>query len=598
MLSPESSAEPGRWRTSRAPYQREMMDVIGHPRIEKVVIMTSSQVGKTEVVNNAMGYFVHLRPGPMLVVQPTLDMARSWVTDRLEPMTRDTAVLGERIAVGRTKAGRATKQQKTFPGGHLTCVGANSAAGLASRPISKLAFDEVDRFPLSAGKEGDPVQLAERRTTTFHDRKILMVSTPTTAGISRIDKAWKESDRRLYHVPCPHCGVCQPLVWELPEKDGRRPPGGVVWEGEDPEESPGTARYQCRHCHALIAHEAKRTMLELGEWIPTNPGSSIAGFYVNALYSPWLSWPEVVANYLKSRDDPAQHQVFVNTMLGLVWDDGERVDADELQKLAEPYERPPAEVLYLSAGVDVQADRLEALVCGWGPGDECWALEHKVIFGKPEDVGDPCWAELERWRLQPRERADGQTLHIQVVMIDSGYLADSVYAFANPRYSQRVYATKGIAGIEKPVVVRRARRRKEPTKCPVFTIGADAGKDLVFARLKKRKPGPGRIHFRQAFEPEFFEQITSEVRRVEHEGGRSRVRYVKIRSRNEALDLLVLNLAGLLLDRPLLLGPVTAPPAAQQSLPLPKTEGDAEQAAGILPGQRLREPKRKGRWRI
>ncbi len=573
------------------------MDVIGDPRVEKVVIMTSSQVGKTEVVNNASGYFVHLRPGPMLVVQPTVEMARAWVTDRLEPMTRDSPVLSERIAVGRTKAGRATKQQKTFPGGHLTCVGANSPAGLASRPISKLFFDEVDRFPLSAGKEGDPVQLAERRTTTFHDRKILMVSTPTTAGISRIDKAFQESDRRFFHVPCPHCGAFQPLVWEMPEtEDGRRPLGGMVWSGDDPHDSPATARYQCRHCHRLIDHEAKTSMLKLGEWIPTNPSSTIAGFYVNALYSPWASWSEVVSIYLKSRDDPAQLQVFINTMLGVPWEDGDRVDADQLEKLAEAYDRPPAEVLYLSAGVDVQADRLEALLCGWGPGDECWALEHKVIMGKPEDVGDPCWAELERWRLEVRERSDGQRLHVQIMMVDSGYLADSVYAYCRRRYSQRVFATKGIGGIEKPVVVRRQRRVKgQPTKCPVFTVGADAGKDMVFARLKKRTPGPGRIHFPDRFESEFFAQVTSEVRRVEFEGGRSRVRYVKIRARNEALDLLVLNLAGLHLDRPTLLGPVEAPPAPQQELPLPKTESEAEQAEGILPGQRLRSPKRR-KW--
>lgn len=599
MLSPESSAEPGRWATDRAPYQREIMDVIGDPTVERVVVMTSSQVGKTEIVNNAVGYFVHLAPGPMMVVQPTLDMARTWSGDRLEPMRRDTPVLEERIAQGRTKAGRATKLHKTFPGGHLTVVGANAPAALASRPIGKLFLDEVDRFPLSAGKEGDPVALAERRTTTFHDRTILMVSTPTTAGISRIYKAWEDSDQRLYEVPCPLCGAFQPLVWERLERDqrNRRLPGGVRWEGEDPDLAPSSAWYECAHCEGRIEPHHKRDMVSSGRWSATNPGSKTPGFFLNALISPWMDWSEVVAAYLRAKDDPPQLQVFHNTLLGQIWDDGESVDHEMLQRLAEPYQTPPESVLYLSAGVDVQGDRLEALLVGWGPGDESWCLEHKVIFGSPEDVEDPCWRELERWRTAPRIRADGQRLFVQIMMVDSGYFTDAVYAYCLPRYGQRVFATKGVDGFDKPVVVRRARRKKEPTKCPVFTVGADVGKDLVFARLKKREPGPGRIHFPNHFSAEFFAQVTSEVRQTTAESGRWRVRYVQRRERNEALDLLVLNLAGLHLDRPMLVGAVTTPPEPQVELFASERPAEqSERAPGIVPGQRLSRPEKRRRW--
>lgn len=574
MLSPEASAEPGRWRTDRAPYQREMLDTLDDPTVETVVFKTSSQVGKTEILNNLVGFFVHLDPGPMMVVQPTIEMAGAWSTDRLEPMCRDTPALAERVARGRSKDGRARKLQKTFPGGHVTIVGANAPAGLASRPIQRLLCDEVDRFPLSAGKEGDPVALAKARTITFHDRKILLVSTPTDSDFSRIQDEWNLSDQRFYMVPCPECGTFQRLVWKQ-----------VKFRNHDPD----TTVYECEHCQAALREHHKADMLAGGYWEATKK-SSVPGFHLSELYSPWGQWARVVAKFLAAKDDPAKLQVWTNTSLGEVWDNGERVQSSTLIERAEDYELAPEGVLYLTMGVDVQDDRLEALVCGWGVGDEMWALEHKVIYGHPEDEKDPCWASLEEFRRARRPSARGNEMRIASTCVDSGYLTDSVYAYCRPRYNDRTFATKGVAGGDIPVVYRRARRRKEPTKCPVFSIGVDSAKDLLFRRLPKAEAGPGALHFRKAFGREFFEQVTSEVRRVEYSMGKARVRYVKIRQRNEALDLLVYNLAALLIERPLLLGPVHTPPGEQGELKL--DEGAVEE----LEAKPRRKASKWGKW--
>lgn len=557
-LSPESSAAPGKWDTDQAPYQREMHNAMLEPGVERIVLMTAAQIGKTELVNNVVGYHIHLDPGPMLVVQPTLEMARTWARDRLEPMTRDTPVLTARVARGRTEEGRSTNTAKSFPGGHLTVVGANSPAGLASRPIRFVLLDEVDRFPASAGKEGDPVKLAGNRTQTFMNRRILMVSTPTIEGFSRIKDEFDLSDRRAYHVPCPSCGHKQPLEWEQ-----------VRWEGGDPENPKGDSSEVWIECEAngcVIEEGQKRYLLENGEWVAENPAAPVVGFRLNSLYSPWARWSEIVQEFIEAGPDHAKRQVWTNLRLGRTYSDGTRVEASTLRERAEDYTEAPAEVRYVTAAVDVQADRLEVLIVGWGVAEESWALEHRIIHGDPVDSKLP-WDQLDELRRKPIVNELGQELRIGAVAVDSGAWTDVVYAYCRPRYSQQVYATKGRGGIDLPIVYKRSKRRKEPVRCPVFTIGADSAKDLIFKRLALADHGPGFIHFAEHFDDEFFAQVTSEVRRAEYRGGKVVVHFVKIRERNEALDLLVMNLAAVRMSGVPLVGPIVSRPD-----PKPKVE--------------------------
>lgn len=303
-LSPEASAEPGRWDTNRAAYQRGIMDAISDPRAETVVIMSSAQVGKTEIVNNLVGYHIHRDPAPILVIQPTTEMCEAWSKDRLAPMLRDSPELRGRVSEAKAKTSGNTLRQKKFPGGHLAIVGANSAAGLASRPIRILCCDEVDRYPASAGSEGDPVKLGTKRTATFWNRKVILVSTPTTAGVSRIEKAFLESDQRHFFVPCPHCGDAQRLRWPQ-----------VKWTDGDPL----SARYHCIACGAGWTDAERWAAVRKGEWVAEAPFTGTAGFHLNELYSPWRCMAETVRDFLDAKSRPDMLKTWVNTALGETW---------------------------------------------------------------------------------------------------------------------------------------------------------------------------------------------------------------------------------------------------------------------------------------
>ena len=285
-LSPESSAEAGQWNTSRAEYQREIMDTFNDPNIERIVVMTSSQVGKTEIILNAIGYYIDQDASPILIVQPTLQMGQAFSKDRLSAMIRDSEKLRGSVKDARSRDANNTTMHKKFAGGHLTIVGSNSASGLASRPIRILLMDEVDRYELSAGSEGSPIALAIARTKTFWNRKIFMCSTPTVKGLSAIESAFEESDKRYYYVPCPECEHKQVLKWK-----------NVVWEEDKPE----TAAYACEECGSVIEESKKQWMLKHGEWRATNPSNNTAGFHISELYSVWSTWSQMATNFLKQK---------------------------------------------------------------------------------------------------------------------------------------------------------------------------------------------------------------------------------------------------------------------------------------------------------
>lgn len=417
---------------------------------------------------------------------------------------------------------------------------ANSASGLASRPIRVVLLDEIDRFPHSAGTEGDPVSLAVQRSATFWNRKIVTVSTPTVKGESRIEVEWLRSDQRRYHVPCPHCKHMQVLTWS-----------GLQWEKDvdDGEEihRPDTAAYACAECGTLIEEVAKYRMFAEGEWRQGNPEGRFPGFHINALYSPWVRWSELVEKWLEVQGDIEQLKAFINLQLGEPWEDRRaELKPEELAARAEEY---PAEVPdgvgVLTAAVDVQGDRLELIVRGWGVGEESWLIGHHRLHGDP---GAPeVWQRLENLLVKTYTAESGAELRILACMVDSGHLAPTVFSFVRPREGRNVWAIKGRdGGVVEPL--RRAARANR-YKVKPWSVGVHGFKDIMFRRLRIQRPGPGFMHFclptATGTDAEYFAQFGGEISVKERSGGRIRRRWKQIRDRNEAIDLEVYALAAL-----------------------------------------------------
>lgn len=552
VLSPETSAEPGQWRTSRVPYLKGIMDAISDPMVERVINIKAAQVGFTEVTLNAVGYFVDQDPASILVIQPNVDpMAKYWSKSRLAPMVRDSHQLRGKVKSPQSRHSGNTILDKSFPGGEISIAGANSAASLASRPIRVLILDEVDKFNLvGGGTEADPVQLAETRTDTFWNRKIILGSTPENKGESIVEKEWErpEVDQYHYFVGCPHCGYMQTLKWHnLKWEDGR----------------PDTAMYTCGDvskdgelvagCGQLIGENHKQRMLRGGEWRITRPASSPmkrrrVGFRINGLYSPFRHWDELAHLWLGAQGDTKLLKQFVNERLGETWEvPGEKVSPEDLEKRAEVYgAEVPAGVGILTAGVDVQGNRLEVAIKGWGDKQESWLIAHHRIFGDPE--AQETWARLDTLLLTKTYKHEcGADLRIQACMIDSGYKTSTVYDFARSRQSRNVFASKGVHERGRPPLQRSQRANKSGVK--LFTIGTVAMKDRMFGRLKLERPGPGYMHFcmpgNDGADAEYFAQFGAEHSVVERAGHRWVRRYKQVRERNEAIDLEVLALAAL-----------------------------------------------------
>ncbi|WP_229678206.1 phage terminase large subunit family protein [Caldovatus sediminis] len=548
MLSAEASAEPGRWRTDRAEYQRGIMDAVSDPDVETVVVMKSAQIGWTEILNNVVGYHIHQDPAPLLVVQPTVEMGESWSKDRLAPMLRDSPALRGRVADPRSRDGANTLLHKMFPGGHLTIAGANSPASLASRPIRVVLFDEVDRYPASAGTEGDPITLGRKRTATFWNRKVLMGSTPTIAGVSRIEAAWEQSDRRRYWVPCPHCGERQTLRWAQ-----------VQWADGRPE----TARYHCAHCGAGWSDAERWAAVRRGEWRAEAPFAGTAGFHISELCSPWRRLAETVADFLAAKDRPETFKAWVNTALGETWQ--ERGEAPDWARLLERREAGmergvvPAGVSVLTAGVDVQGDRIEVAVWGWGPGFESWLVETDVFPGSPAS-SEP-WDALAAMLARDWECAGGETMRIAKVGVDTGGTATSaVYAHLRRSRDPRIMPLKGVEGwaraqpVSGPTHVdvteggRKLRRGLRLWTVAVSVYKADLYRRLWLSRGEDGSIPRGWVHLPEWMEPELVRQLVAEqLVTVKDRRGFARQEWRKLRDRNEQLDMAVYARAALAL---------------------------------------------------
>jgi phage terminase large subunit GpA-like protein len=522
------------------------MDAISDGGTESVVIMSSSQVGKSEALGNAVGYYIDQDPAPIMLVMPTERDAESWSKDRFSPMARDTPCLTGKISDPKSRDGSNKILHKRFPGGHLTIVGANAPSGLASRPIRILLCDEVDRYPFSAGAEGDPVNLAKKRTVTFWNRKIVLVSTPTIRGASRIETAYAESDQRQYWVPCPACGAQQVLAW-----------GQVRWDSAGGEHKPETARYHCIACDAAWSDALRWGAIRRGEWRARAPFQGIAGFHLNEIYSSWVRLEAMVRAFLSARvgGDEAM-KTFVNTSLGETWmESGEAPDWRRLydRRGSWPAGTVPRGGLFLTAGADVQKDRIEVDVWAWGRGLESWLVDHVVIDGGPEHA--ETWGRLAALMTRTWPHASGAQLQIARLAIDTGYEASAVYAWARRQGFSQVAPVKGVEGFNRaspvsgPTYVdateggKRIRRGARLWTVAVSTFKAETYRFLRIERPTAEELAvgaafpPGTVHLPDWVDDEWLKQFVAEqLVTVKTKRGFARLEWQKLRERNEALD--------------------------------------------------------------
>lgn len=511
------------------------MDSINEKGVHTVVIMSSAQVGKTEVLLNTIGYFMDQDPAPLLFLAPTLQMAEATSKDRIATMVRDTPALTTLVKDPKSRDSSNTLLHKKFPGGHLTLCGANSPASLASRPIRVVLGDEIDRYPVSAGTEGDPLQLAIKRTTTFHNRLTVIASTPTIKDASRIEMAYKTSDQRRYYVPCPHCGVMQPLEWDNIKYETT---DGGEWDKSEP-------WYECDGCGDHIEEVHKQAMLKNGKWIAEGHAPGIAGFHINELYSPWRMWSEILTDYTEALKDTELMRVWVNTSLGIPYeDDGDGVEASGLEARKEKYKAEvPKQAVCLVAGVDTQDDRLEVTVLGIAAKNERFLIEHRVLWGDPGSSA--VWSMLDEVIVDGEyQHESGARLRVAATCIDSGgHYTQAVYDYCRRRKGRRVFPIKGVGGFGRAAVSAPSKRRsgRDRVSVDLWTLGVDEIKTTIYSRLGTRSQGPGYVHFpdKDDFNTEYFKQLAAEKMVTRFRKGVPYREWIQIRKRNEALDCLV-----------------------------------------------------------
>lgn len=464
FLSPKAAAEPGRWRTERTPYLREIMDQLSpHKRAQRVVFMKGAQIGGTEAGNNWIGYVIHMAPGPMMAVAPTVEMAKRNSKQRIDPLLEDSKELKARVKPARSRDSGNTVLSKEFPGGVLVMTGANSAVGLRSMPARYLFMDEVDGYPGDVEGEGDPILLAERRSATFQGRrKVFLVSTPTLKGLSRIAREFDNSDQRYFHVPCPHCGHEQPLRFSQ-----------LRWA----EGKPSDVMYECESCEGLIAEHHKTEMLAKGQWIATAKGDGqTVGYHLSSLYSPvgWFSWSDAAAMFEQAKEHPELMKSFVNTVLGEPFEEEhEAPDWERLYARRETYAQGvvPKTGLFLTAGVDVQKDRLECEVVAWGREKQSWSVDYIVLDG--DTARRDVWQKLEDVLCRDWPHETGHSMPIRVMAVDSGYATQDVYAWAKG-HPQAVWGAGG-ARASQPRTVVAIKGQDRDTALILSVSKADVG---------------------------------------------------------------------------------------------------------------------------
>lgn len=539
-LPKEAAAEYGPWRTSRTPYLKEIMECLSvTSTVEEVSFMKGAQLGGTEVGNNFLAYAIDLGLGPTLAVSKTDLLAKRFAKQRLRPMLRDTPRLRSKVSEPSKRDGSNTLLHISFDGGQLMLVNAEAAGGLRSMPIRNLFGDEVDSYPLDVEGEGDPCDLAEARTRTFSSRKVLWVSTPTDEATSRIAAKYRAGDMRKYFVPCPECDAYQVLEWKQLDYN----------TDEDGQLIGGSTRYACTECGCLIEEWQKTEMLARGEWRPTRAGASetVRSYHLSSLYSPvgWCSWEQIARAFVAAKGDPKKLKVFVNTMLGETWRErGETPDWEALFNRREEYPlgHVPKGVVFLTMGIDVQKDRLEYEVVGWGERHESWSIDSGVIECDPTQKE---WHDdVDELRLKAWPGVDGGSFRIRRTAIDMGYQAHHIYSYCRSR--QDCQAVQGqerfpdVVGPERRVDIN-LRGKRVRRGASVRYVGTNLCKEELYSFLGQKPPAEGPLpigfcHFPQ-YPTDFFKQLTAEqlVIQKDRRGFIKKV-WEKIRERNEALD--------------------------------------------------------------
>lgn len=538
-LSQKAAAEPGQWRTDRTPYLRDVMDALSASSpVQRIVFMKGAQIGATEGGNNWVGYVIDQAPGPMLAVAPTVDMAKRASKQRIAPMIEESPALRGKVKEARSRDSGNTVLAKEFPGGVLVMTGANSAVGLRSMPARYLFLDEVDAYPGDVDGEGDPIALAEARTRTFRRRKVFMVSTPTIAGRSRIEREFLKSDQRRFFLPCPECEHYQTLKFSQ-----------LKWDKAKPQ----SARYVCEECGCLLGDEHKTTMLARGEWRATAEGDGrTVGFHLSSLYSPvgWLSWVEIAQKWEAAQGDPDLLKEFINTVLGEVWQaKGDAPDWDAVYARRGAYRSGtvPRGVLILFAGCDVQKDRIEVGVWGFGRNRERWLIEHRQLIG-PTNRPD-VWAELAAMFDETWPHASGIEMPVRDWGVDSGAFASEVSAFVrSQRGRSNVHAVDGLdkylsafLGVGAMDVTSQGKKLKRGLK--TLRIGVSYCKQEIVGQLALDRPTdgqpfpPGFVHLPNDVTEDHVKQLTAESLVTRTLNGRVKREWQIIEGRrNEVLD--------------------------------------------------------------
>lgn len=538
---PETNAEPGQFKTSRTPYVKEIIDKLSvTDKAQKIIWKKSSQVAATESGNNWLGYTIHIAPAAMLYIMPTDTQMKLTSKTRIQKMIDATPALREKIKSSRARDSGNTMMTKEFPGGFVNMTGANSPVGLSSLPVQKVYCDEADRYPADVGGEGDVISLAETRTSTFGDRrKMFISSTPTKKGESIIDKEFEKTGQRYYHVPCPHCGAYQDLKFEQ-----------LRWTKGDY----ANTIYQCEHCNQHIKERFKTQMLANGIWIPKFPEREDGitfGYHINALASPygWYSWAKMAQEYDEAVDDLPKYIAWVNTKKGECYEtEGDSPAWESIYNKREDYKlnTPNDQVVFITAGVDIQKDRIEVEIVGWGKGKQSWSIDYRVLLGNTESESNPVWDELEKIVNEFWIREDGAILPLHLMAVDSGNNTSVVYAWCRKFPISKVIPIKGgppgmAVMVSQPKAVDTARSGKKVEGVKVWMVGVSIIKTELYGWLKLQHLDDqdypkGYCHFPMYDETHFKSLTAEKVEYVKNKKGYTVLAWKKHYERNERLD--------------------------------------------------------------
>lgn len=558
-LSAESSAEAGLFRVSRTPYLKEIMDCFTDTKIDHIVFVAASQVGKSEFINNCIGYIIDEDPGSILFVHPTDDDVEDYSERRIAPMIRDCPRLRRKVADPKSRDGKNTISKKAFPGGILSLCSSRTAHALASKPVRYLFGDERDRWARSAGTEGDPWGLARRRQTTFYNSMAIECSTPTIKGHSPIESSYGQGTMERYCSQCPHCGAYHDIRFKdiRFEYTEREIAGVKTFDVTD-------IWYCCPGCGAI---STERDMKHApARWVPEHPEAIKNGcrsFWLNAFVSPWMSWHKIITDFLGAREDPEKLQVVFNTEFGELWENRGDMESEEnllsrredygFDANGEPVEVPEG-ALVLTCGIDTQDNRLEYEVVGHGKNKETYGIRYGVIMGRPD--AEETWEKLDEILDRTWHYADGQSVRISVAYMDEGgHYTQIVREQCAKRSAKQLYAIKGLAGKDTPFFSPPKRMgiidadEKIKGYCWQYQIGVSSGKRQVMDNLKVQEPGKrGYCHFpdRDDYGPRYFRGLLSEREIYNEKKPKNPYEWVKLpgHERNEPLDIRVYNLCA------------------------------------------------------